>query len=739
MSTVGLFGRQFTEVGSSSSDFLIKTKGKVKIQWGNKFIDLIKDGKIAVDGFQFYTAANKESIDGDDGFYITDDGGVYIKFGDQEPINIFGEVGTTYVSFVESQETLPEQKLTAQKNIGFIFDTLEEARNARLQNGIAYIADEGKLYTIKDYQIQELTFEFPNPYVGKFVIQLGQGQSCSLLVEGYYDENRSCLVLGKENAGLYLYSTSSQGVVQSKVEELVIETSNGEQILIGNRSITIKPTLICDSLQSRNASSEEGYKLYIDQEGSTLELDNLILRKGITPKSLTHEELLSKINEEELTAGSYYIISDFQNEWELTTADNITGDEDTEEDIDIGEYDSEDNVEDDSEDTGDTGEGGSEETSLPLNVRPLLVQALSNKSLNPKATMLSNPEWEIWYDVSYKKPIKTKSTDEEEKEIEIDIPAKGRIVKLRDQFNNQCNYDFKHLRFPIDNAWVYTFGGEQDLSLDGSIHDNNIVVENYNIQSDMALVRTGTKVSFKGETYNNEIISISHDLITSSPFINNTGVGLVDCIIQEPLSSTYFHGQFTGKTFSGIDSPELGRADKFTDVYMDGEGVKIVCIPDLVVSGSAFVTGMIVMFNGGANIPDGWAICDGTNGTPNLIGSFIKASNTAGETGGSQEQEYMLKETDLPIHSHNITASSTQTSKHVLAADTLNFGACSQKDGNSYTINTGISSENENGYELLSNQDLVKELSMQVSSDPYTQTAIKIEPKYYSLIFIMKL
>jgi hypothetical protein len=32
------------------------------------------------------------------------------------------------------------------------------------------------------------------------------------------------------------------------------------------------------------------------------------------------------------------------------------------------------------------------------------------------------------------------------------------------------------------------------------------------------------------------------------------------------------------------------------------------------------------MFNGASSeIPEGWAICDGTNGTPNLIGRFIKS------------------------------------------------------------------------------------------------------------------
>lgn len=41
-----LFGRDFDSIGSSSSDLLLKTKGQVKVQWGNKFIDLLKDGKV---------------------------------------------------------------------------------------------------------------------------------------------------------------------------------------------------------------------------------------------------------------------------------------------------------------------------------------------------------------------------------------------------------------------------------------------------------------------------------------------------------------------------------------------------------------------------------------------------------------------------------------------------------------------------------------------------------------------
>ena len=39
-----MFGRSYESVGNESADFCIKTKGKVKIKWGSKYIDLIKDG-----------------------------------------------------------------------------------------------------------------------------------------------------------------------------------------------------------------------------------------------------------------------------------------------------------------------------------------------------------------------------------------------------------------------------------------------------------------------------------------------------------------------------------------------------------------------------------------------------------------------------------------------------------------------------------------------------------------------
>lgn len=49
------------------------------------------------------------------------------------------------------------------------------------------------------------------------------------------------------------------------------------------------------------------------------------------------------------------------------------------------------------------------------------------------------------------------------------------------------------------------------------------------------------------------------------------------------------------------------------------------------VNKNALPKGSIVMFNNADKIPDKWQICDGTNGTPNLIDKFIKAGMTLKE------------------------------------------------------------------------------------------------------------
>ena len=72
-------------------------------------------------------------------------------------------------------------------------------------------------------------------------------------------------------------------------------------------------------------------------------------------------------------------------------------------------------------------------------------------------------------------------------------------------------------------------------------------------------------------------------------------------------------------------------------------------------------SGSIVMWSGAeADIPTDWALCDGTNGTPNLRGRFVMGAdsiNTPGSAGGSNKTGgTTLTASQMPSHGHGYTA-----------------------------------------------------------------------------------
>jgi microcystin-dependent protein len=77
---------------------------------------------------------------------------------------------------------------------------------------------------------------------------------------------------------------------------------------------------------------------------------------------------------------------------------------------------------------------------------------------------------------------------------------------------------------------------------------------------------------------------------------------------------------------------------------------------------AAIPAGLIAIWHGLlANIPAGWVLCDGENGTPNLLDKFVKgvadAETDPGDTGG--EASVTLAAADLPSHKHSIANSGT--------------------------------------------------------------------------------
>ena len=130
----------------------------------------------------------------------------------------------------------------------------------------------------------------------------------------------------------------------------------------------------------------------------------------------------------------------------------------------------------------------------------------------------------------------------------------------------------------------------------------------------------------------------------------------------------------------------------------------------------ALPIGSIVMWNSTTPPPTGWAICDGSNGTPDLQGRFPKGATTPtglttdfGQTGGSTAATISVA--NLPDHTHNLQITGSK--------NTNNGGGYNSFRAGQIGSNVSLKSEEDGG--------------------PIDNMDISIVPPYYAIIFIMKI
>ena len=266
---ISLFGRNYNQVGSSNSDFLIKTKGQVKVQWGTMFIDLIKDGKINVNSKFIY---KENSLGTKDGIYIIGDGDnaeVWVVVGGVS-INLKGTIGNTYVSFLGEQQTTSDQKRIALTNIGFIYPNLAAVDSNALQSGMIYVESEKKLYLIQDGNLEEFKLSLPNPFPDQFVVAKTTDGNGAIVIQGTGIGNSLAF------SNFYIYSSEGNDVIQSD-KELQIKSS---LLSILASQVSLNGTLKVDLIESTSDPMDTGgFRIYKDSNGDTvLEIDKVLER-----------------------------------------------------------------------------------------------------------------------------------------------------------------------------------------------------------------------------------------------------------------------------------------------------------------------------------------------------------------------------------------------------------------------------------------------------------------------------
>lgn len=637
-----LFGRTYSTVGNSDSDFIIKTRGQVKVQWGKKFIDIIKDGKLNVDVSFIGSVDSYNDIGSKDGlYYVKEDGSIYLVVNGNK-INILGDIDGTCVSFASKQDTADEQKGQASKNLGIRYSSKDEATEYGVTNGIVFLEDANRWYIVEDGVFTLYPSELESPYKKQLIISKEDNSIGALVISGQGNGNALIFNAGSDTLSIYKdfdnYSIDSS----SPIITTVGTTSTAE---LGLDGLSLSKSLFCDSIESSSASDSTGFKLYMLDGKSILSIDQLMVRESSDIVDITYEELVTLMDSTNLSTATRYRITDFQNEWELTTEEDV--------------------IDEDEQAVDENGDPLWQDETIPViavhkNTHPLIVSAITTSKLSGTGTFDDNREWKVEYDPYYNETLSINRYDESGNFIEtVELTAKGRITRLTDEKGNSCNYDFKHLKFKITedgvDKWIYTFrNGEEDLSLTDTCKNNVLTVNNYEIKSETVTVRdNGNIVTLQGTLSDNNFGTINSNFNFSGTAnkLNVSGTlenvtfkedstidevairSLTNVTFNESFSRTTFHSDINDVDFDTTVYALLYDNEKVKDVYYNNNTVSVICIPDMSTATSGIPAGTIVMYNGTSGIPAGWAICDGTEGTPNLTGNFIKASETAGETG----------------------------------------------------------------------------------------------------------
>lgn len=625
-----LFGKNYQEAGSSSSPLLLRSNGEIKLQWGNKFIDLIKNGKINSEAKDYiFTVDTSDEIKANGIYLVTEDSSIWINVeGTKTKVN---NTDTTYVSFLTEQETTPEQKQQALTNLGLIYENIDALNKANLVTGLAYVVESNKLYLIQNKVVSEYQVASALPASGKF-----EDLTISNL-------------------------TIKNNTINSN--QLILTINNIPYLQINDNILCSVPFLV-DKLQSIDYNyNKSGFALYQDKGKSILDID-----------SLNWRNIESELPKNQKTYITYTILGDF----------NIV--------------------------TGVTDVSSKDESlyKLELKYPNNISLSLSNYILAELETtyniFLLTTRVQIQDDISYNQIVLNKNIPETH---QLYVKFSDSSTKLYSR-NDVKLFD---VNLSVDEAYLYNNGIDTKYIVDiDSAQKHNIIplefeirkVDKYYIiiklqntllasdllnSNQLKIYQARVPQFIQGEgflalrkwdsvnnkyvyhtiigTYKESEFGISDDTNDKFGFYSDdvkvTGIS---------LSGAKFSGQLPSFTET---KPDTIANNQFPTMEIVNEKIK-KAVDDAgdtnmsLISENSLPKGSIIMFNSAENIPDKWQICDGTNGTPNLIDKFIKAGTTLKE-----ESIELTKYTNSTETPGETTPEQSEDNKYKLDAYSLIF------------------------------------------------------------------
>ena len=155
-------------------------------------------------------------------------------------------------------------------------------------------------------------------------------------------------------------------------------------------------------------------------------------------------------------------------------------------------------------------------------------------------------------------------------------------------------------------------------------------------------------------------------------------------------------------------------------------------------------SGGIIMWSGAINtIPIGWVLCDGTNGTPNLIDRFIVGAGSiynVGDTGG--QSNFTINNNNLPQHKHASGDLKSKANNDEFI--TIPYDIAYHPSATSGMVNNGITSSSSNGPDWSGQISGNLKWNLLIDGDTdfgggvASPTSIDNKPPYYALAYIMK-